>query len=66
MKIEGDPKGIEVLKKLKEKNVQFLKFLLHEAKTNTDLKAKFSGSEGDKYIIKYVPSQDVFIVEKED
>lgn len=65
MKIDGDPKGIEELKKLKDKNIQYLKLLLHEARTNTDLKTTFKGSEGEKYILSYLPGKDTFMVERE-
>ncbi len=65
MKLTGDQQGIEELKKLREKDIEYLKFLLQEAKTNTDLRTSFRGTDGQKYIILFVPGENTFKVEKE-
>ena len=56
MKLAGDADGINALKELKEKNPDFLKFILNEMKTNTDLTAVFKSHDGSsKFKIVYDP-----------
>jgi hypothetical protein len=52
MKLTGDPEGIAVLKQLHQADKEYLKFLVGEAKSNTDLRAPFKSKEGKKYILK--------------
>ena len=49
MKLEGDEEGIAQLKELHAENKTYLKFLVDEARTNTDLKAEFRGKNGTLY-----------------
>jgi hypothetical protein len=56
MKLTGDQGGIEALKELKEKNSGYLKFVLNEMRTNTDLCATFKSHDGArKYKATYDP-----------
>jgi len=64
MKLSGDPEGINALKSLKERDPQYLKFLLKEATTNTDLKSYYKTPEGTKYEIKFNPKDFEFIIKK--
>ena len=52
MKLTGDPEGIAVLKALHQQDKEYLKFLVGEAKSNTDLKATFKSKEGKKYVLR--------------
>ncbi len=52
MKLVGDPEGIEALKVLHAADKEYLKFLVGEAKSNTDLSARFKSKEGKKYVLK--------------
>lgn len=45
MKLIGDAEGIAALKRIHQKNPDFLKFLLKEAQTNTDHAAQFKDDE---------------------
>ena len=54
MKIVGDTNGIEELKKMQAERIDYLKYIITEAKTNTDLSATFKGSDGQtKFKITY-------------
>ncbi|UCD85942.1 MAG: hypothetical protein JSU92_07050 [Deltaproteobacteria bacterium] len=46
MKLTGDSEGIAELKFIKENKLFYLKFLLNEAKTNTNRSAEFKGRDG--------------------
>jgi len=46
MKLTGDSEGIEELKFIKENKIFYLKFLLNEAKSNTNRCAEFKGRDG--------------------
>jgi hypothetical protein len=46
VKINGDPAGIEELKKMGTERKDYLKYIITEAKTNTDLSTTFKGSDG--------------------
>jgi hypothetical protein len=61
MKISGDPQGLEELRLFKEKDAEYLKFLLNEAKTNTDFTATFKGRDGQhRYHLVFYPQTDEF------
>ncbi len=65
MKLAGDSKGIEVLKKFHENNNEYLKFLLQEAKTNMSNSTTFKDDEsGTSYQLSYTPSTGELTVEK--
>lgn len=63
MKLEGDQEGIEALKALKEKNKEALKFLVQEARTNTDLTARFKSEAGKPFKLRVDPATQGLIVE---
>ena len=46
MKFNGDPAGIEELKKIGQERKDYLKYLLTEVQTNTDLSTTFKASDG--------------------
>ena len=50
MKFTGDPDGIAALKRMKEGRLEYLKYLLQEARTNFDHTAEFK-DEDKKYKI---------------
>ena len=63
MKLSGDPKGVEELRLFKEKDAEYLKFILNEAKTNTDLITTFKSRDGrQKYRLTFHPQTDEFTV----
>ena len=64
MKFTGDEKGIEALKRMKETRMEYLKYLLTEAKTNFDRTASFTDEEV-KYKIVYDPQTKDLDVQKE-
>lgn len=64
MKLEGDEAGIAALKAMHEKNKDYLKFLVGEARTNTDLKAPFKAEDGTAYMLRVDPKTGNLIVEK--
>jgi hypothetical protein len=45
MKFTGDPDGINALKKMKETRLEFLKYLLQEARTNFDHSTTFKEND---------------------
>ena len=52
VKLEGDETGVGILKAMHAKDPQYLKMLVGEARTNTDLKATFKGEDGAKYVLR--------------
>ena len=63
MKLSGDPNGLEELRLFKEKDADYLKFILYEAKTNTDLTTTFKSRDGQqRYQISFHPQTDEFTV----
>ena len=64
MNLTGDEKGIEDLREIKEKKVEYLKFLLTSAKTNFDRMVKFTSIDGERsYNLVYDPVSNLFRVE---
>jgi len=47
----GNAAGIAALKAIKEKNRDYLKFLLGEIRSNTDLKTVFKADDGARYSV---------------
>lgn len=64
MKLEGDDEGIAVLKALHAKDKDYLKFLVGEARTNTDLKAPFKAEDGTGYVLRVDLKSGNLIVER--
>ena len=51
-RISGDPEGIAALKQMAATHREFLKYLLTEARTNSDHTATFQSDAGDKWVLK--------------
>ena len=51
MELIGNAAGIAALKAIKEKNRDYLKFLLGEIRSNTDLKTSFKAEDGARYSV---------------
>ena len=64
MKLEGDEEGIAVLKAMHAKDKTYLKFLVGEAKTNTDLKTTFKSEDGTPYVLRVDVRTGNLVVEK--
>lgn len=64
MKLTGDPRGLEDLREIKEKKVEYLKFLITSAKTNFDRKMEFKSIDNQRgYFLVYDPITLEFRVE---
>ena len=63
--LEGDEEGIAVLKGLHAKDKSYLKFLVGEAKSNTDMKTTFKGDDGCAFVLRLDPKSGNLIVEKQ-
>lgn len=64
MKLEGDEEGIAVLKAMHAEDKTYLKFLVGEAKTNTDLKTTFKATDGRVFVLRVDVQSGNLIVEK--
>ncbi|MBI4705075.1 MAG: hypothetical protein HY744_28545 [Deltaproteobacteria bacterium] len=64
MRLLGDPEGIAQLKALHAEDKQYLKFLVGEARTNTDLAAPFKGKNGLRYVLRLDPRTGELHVEQ--
>lgn len=64
VELTGDQAGIAALKALKDKNREYLKFLLGEIRSNTDLKTTFKADDGQAYVVTLEPKSNVLTVEK--
>ena len=65
MKIVGDENGIAKLKALAAKDKSYVKFLINEAKSNTDLIAPFTADDGSAWNLRIdVPTGDLFVEPK--
>lgn len=62
VELHGDPGGIAALKMIKEKNRDYLKFLLGEIRSNTDLKTTFKSDDGNKYAVVLDPKANTLTV----
>lgn len=65
MNLEGDEEGIAVLKGLHAKDKSYLKFLVGEAKTNTDLKTTFKADDGRAFVLRVDVKSGNLVVEKQ-
>ncbi|MGF1467889.1 MAG: hypothetical protein ACFCGT_17350 [Sandaracinaceae bacterium] len=63
MKLEGDEQGISALKALHEKDKTYLKFLVGEARTNTDLRTTFKDEGGTQWVLRVDPASGNLVVE---
>jgi hypothetical protein len=63
VKLEGDEEGIGVLKAMHDKDKDYLKMLVAEARTNTDLKATFRSEEGKLFVLRVDLKSGNLIVE---
>ena len=52
MKLTGDAEGIAALKALHAEDKEYMKFLVGEAKSNTDLKATFKAKDGRRFVLR--------------
>ena len=64
MKLEGDEEGMAVLKAMHAKDKTYLKFLVGEAKTNTDLKTTFKAEDGRAFVLRVDVQTGNLVVEK--
>ncbi|HEV8323337.1 MAG TPA: hypothetical protein VG389_17100 [Myxococcota bacterium] len=55
MELVGDPHGIAALKAMHDKDNEYLKFLVKEARSNSDLTAHFTAEDGTKWRLKFDP-----------
>ena len=62
MKLVGDPAGIAALKALGTKDRGAVKFLLEEARSNTDRTARFTAADGTVYALRADLVGEVFEV----
>lgn len=66
MKLSGDQEGIEELKEMMKTKMDYLKYLVTEAKTNFDNSAHFKSKDGTrKYKLVFQPQTGEFKVERE-
>ena len=64
MHVTGFEPGVEALKALAEKDREYLKFLIREARSNTDLKTRFKGPDGQStYVLKLDPKSGDLVIE---
>lgn len=55
MEFAGDPEGIAALKALYGRDKPYVKFLLGEARSNTDYTARFTAEDGRKWAVVFDP-----------
>ena len=63
MRLTGLDQGVSALKALAEKDREYLKFLINEARSCTDLKTTFKAADGTKFVIRLDPKSGDLIVE---
>ena len=62
MRLTGLEQGVAALKSLGEKDKEYLKFLIKEAQSNTDLRTTFKGPDGTAFVLRLdVKSGDLVI-----
>lgn len=62
MKLEGDDEGIAVLKAMHARDKDYLKMLVGEARTNTDLRATFKSDDGRRFVLSVDPKSGNLLV----
>ncbi|MCC6334877.1 MAG: hypothetical protein IT380_12935 [Myxococcales bacterium] len=55
MDFVGDPDGITALKALYARDKSYAKFLIGEARSNTDFTARFTAEDGKKWAVVFDP-----------
>lgn len=63
MKLEGDEEGIAALKAIHAKDKGAMKFLIQDAKTNTDLKTTFKAEDGRAFVLRVDPRTGNLVIE---
>ncbi|MGE0786600.1 MAG: hypothetical protein AB7S26_13090 [Sandaracinaceae bacterium] len=63
MKLDGDPEGVAALKALSAADKEQIKFLIHEAQTNTDRKTTFRAADGRVFVLRVDPQTKDLTVE---
>jgi hypothetical protein len=63
MELTGDSEGIAALKALAASDRGYLKFLIGEARSNTDLCTRFSGEDGRRWTLRLDPASGNLVVE---
>jgi hypothetical protein len=63
MHISGLEQGVTALKALAEKDREYLKFLINEARSNTDLRTTFKGPDGTHFVLKIDPKSGDLVIE---
>jgi hypothetical protein len=67
VKLTGDEEGVAALKAMHKKDDgAAVKFLIQEARTNTDLKAEFRAEEGTLYELRLDPKSGDFVISRAD
>lgn len=51
-RLVGDTNGIDALRKLAEDNKDFLKYLITEARSNSDHATNFKAEDGARYVLR--------------
>jgi hypothetical protein len=64
VELTGDPEGIAALKAIHTKNRDYLKFLIGEIRSNTDLRTVFKGDDGSAWHITLDPKSNKLDVQK--
>jgi hypothetical protein len=64
VELAGDETGIAALKSLRDKNKEYLKFLLGEIRSNTDMRATFTAEDGAMYTITLNPKSGTLQIDK--
>lgn len=62
--LTGYEPGVAALKALAEKDREYLKFLIKEARSNTDLKTTFKGPDGIAHVLKVDPVSGDLLIEQ--
>ncbi len=64
VELAGDEAGIAALKSLRDKNKEYLKFLLAEIRSNTDMRATFTAENGQAFTITLEPKSGTLQIAK--
>jgi len=63
VKLSGDPQAIETLKALHKKNPGYMKALIEDARSTTDLTTYFKDEAGIRYRLTFNPTDQELTVE---
>ena len=64
MHLTGYEPGVLALKAIAEKDREYIKFLIKEARSNTDLKTTFKGPDGTVFVLKVDPQSGDLLIEQ--